>query len=178
MTPRDPETYDPSTVPEWARETIAQIAREHPENLAYNLDRVAEIEAAKRHAAGHPPTPPEPANPRDLLHLSAIQAWQALASGQPAPGLDPDVEQAIYEAFTTSDGHQVDQLCDDWLNLARQRGITVDDERGELRPDLLDAISHTISAAIWYGLTTGYLTLTGSYHIPRKFMAARAMSTW
>jgi hypothetical protein len=30
---------------------------------------------------------------------------------------------------------------------------------------MLDAISHTISAAIWFGLTTGYLTLTGRYTI-------------
>lgn len=106
--------------------------------------------------------------PPDLLHLCAIRTWQALAGGQPARGLDPDLEQAIYEAFTTSDGHQVDQLCDGWLDLARQAGITVDEHR-ELRPDVLDAISHTVSAAIWFGLTTGYLTLTGSYRIPRKF---------
>jgi hypothetical protein len=106
--------------------------------------------------------------PRDLLHLSAIQAWRALAGGQPAPDLDTDLEQAIYEAFATSDGHQVDQLCEDWLDLARQTGIAVDDEHGDLLPDVLDAITHTVSAAIWFGLTTGYLTLTGSYHIPRK----------
>jgi hypothetical protein len=35
------------------------------------------------------------------------------------------------------------------------------------RTDMLDAISHTISAAIWFGLTTGYLTLTGRYTTPR-----------
>jgi hypothetical protein len=35
---------------------------------------------------------------------------------------------------------------------------------------MLDAISHTISAAIWFGLTTGYLTLTGRYTIARKFL--------
>src|SRR6266571_2182018 len=64
----------------------------------------AHDEAAKRHAAEHPP--PQPTEARDLLHLAAIQAWQALASGQPAPGLDPDpdLEQAIYEAFVTRDG--------------------------------------------------------------------------
>jgi hypothetical protein len=107
----------------------------------------------------------------DILHLSAIRTWQALASGQPAPDLDPDLEQVIYEAFVTSDGHyQVDQLCDRWLDLARQRGIAVDDLHGDLRPDVLDAISHTVSAAIWFGLTTGYMTLTGSYRIPRKFL--------
>jgi hypothetical protein len=37
------------------------------------------------------------------------------------------------------------------------------------RPDVLDAITHTVSAAIWFGLTTGYLTLTGRYHI-RKYL--------
>jgi hypothetical protein len=169
--PRDPETYDPSVLPEWARETIAQIAREHPENLAHHLDQVAEIEAAGRRAAENSPPPPD--NPRDLLHLSAIQTWQALAGGRPAPDLDPaDLEQAIYEAFVTSDSwHPVDQLCERWLDLGRQCGLAVDDEQGDLpRTDVLDAISHTISAAIWFGLTTGYLTLTGRYTIPRKFL--------
>jgi hypothetical protein len=88
---------------------------------------------------------------------------------RPAPRPRPaDLEQDIYEAFVTGDGHHhpVDQLCENWLNLARQAGIAVDDEHGDLRPDVLDAITHTISAAIWFGLTTGYLTLTGSYHIP------------
>jgi hypothetical protein len=166
--PPDCTAYDPSAVPEWARETIALIAREHPQDLACHLDRVAEIEAAKRHTAGHPPSPPM--GSRDLLHLSAIQAWQVLARGQPAPGLDPDLEQVIYEAFVTSDGHHVDQLCEGWLETARRCGIAVDDEHGDLLPDVLDAISHTVSAAIWFGLTTGYLTLTGSYHIPRKLL--------
>lgn len=62
------------------------------------------------------------------------------------------------------------QLCEGSLDLARQCGIAVDDEHGELPPDVLDAISHTVSAAIWYSLTTAYLTLTGSYHIPRKVL--------
>jgi hypothetical protein len=88
------------------------------------------------------------------------------------------LEQEIYEAFVTSDGHQVDQLCEDWLELARHCGIAVDDEHGDLRPDILDAISRTVSAAIWYGLTTGYLTLTGGYHIPRKYLPAWTVSTW
>lgn len=43
--------------------------------------------------------------PRDFLHRSAIRTWQALAGGQPTPDLDPAaLEQAIYEAFVTSDG--------------------------------------------------------------------------
>ena len=141
-----------------------------PQDLACHLDHVAEIEAARQHAAGHPPPPPPPMEPRDFLHLGAIGTWQALASGQPAPGLDPDLEQAIYEAFVTSDRHQAGQLCENWLDLARQAGIPVENQDGDLRPDVLDAITHTVSAAIWFGLTTGYLTLTGRYHIPRKFL--------
>jgi hypothetical protein len=54
--------------------------------------------------------------------------------------------------------------------LARQCGIAVDDEYGDLLPGVLDATSRTVSQAIWFGLTTGYLTLTGSYYIPRKFL--------
>jgi hypothetical protein len=109
---------------------------------------------------------------RDFLHLSAIRTWQALAGSRPAPDLDPaDLEQAIDEAFVTSDGRsQVDQLCEGWLDLARQCGLAVEDQDGDLRPDVLDAITHTVSAAIWFGLTTGYLRLTGRYTIPRKFL--------
>jgi hypothetical protein len=110
--------------------------------------------------------------PLGFLHLSAIRAWQALASGRPIPSPDPaDLEQAIYEAFVTSDGrYQVDQLCEGWLDLARQHSIAVEDQDGDLRPEVLDTITHTVSAAIWFGLTTGYLALTGSYHIPRTFL--------
>ena len=53
MTTRDPGTYDPGAVPAWARETIGRVAREHPEALAFHLDHVAEIEAAKRHPRHH-----------------------------------------------------------------------------------------------------------------------------
>ena len=71
----------------------------------------------------------------------------------------------------TSDGrNEIDQLCEGWLELAGQCGITVNDEHGDPRPDIRDAITRTVSAAIWFGLTTGYLTLTGRYHIPRKFL--------
>jgi hypothetical protein len=31
----------------------------------------------------------------------------------------------------------------------------VADQDGELLPDVLDAVSHTVSAVIWFGLTTG-----------------------
>lgn len=121
-----------------------------------------------------PPPPAPPTETRDLLDLSAIQAWQALAAVSPAPDLDPaGLEQAIYEAFVTRDGHhQVDKLCDGWLDLARQCGLAVEGQDGELLIDVLDAISHTISQAIWFGLTTGYLTLTGRYTSPASSFPA------
>jgi hypothetical protein len=28
-----------------------------------------------------------------------------------------------------------------------------------------------VTAAIWFGITAGYFTLTGSYYIPRKYLA-------
>ena len=63
-----------------------------------------------------------------------------------------DLEQAIYEAFATSDGwHPVDHPCDGWLDLARQCGLAVADRDGTLLPDVLDAISHIVPAAIWFG---------------------------
>jgi hypothetical protein len=178
MTSHDSKICDPGTVPEWARESTAQIAREHPENLASHLRHIAEIEAANRYLAEHPPAPPPSLEPLDFLHLSAIRTWQALASRRPAPDLDrADLQQVIYEVFVTSDGrYQVDQLCEGWLAAARQCGIAVEDEHGDLRPDLLDAITHTVTDAIWFGLTTGYLTLTGgNYTIPRKLLGARGL---
>jgi hypothetical protein len=62
----------------------------------------------------------------------------------------------------------VDQLCEDWLDAARQCGIPVHDQDGEPPAEVLDAIERTIAAAIWFGITTGHLTLTGSYDIPSK----------
>jgi hypothetical protein len=116
-----------------------------------------------------PVTPP--VRPRDALHLSAVRAWQALTSGEPTPDLDPAVlQEAIYEAFVTSDGHPVDRLCDGWLELARRCGLPVEDESGDLRPEVLDAITHTVSEAIWFGLTTGHLVLTDEYHVPGRFL--------
>jgi hypothetical protein len=46
----------------------------------------------------------------------------------------------------------------------------VNDQHGDPRPDIRDAITRTVSAAIWFGLTSGYLTLAGRYHILRKFL--------
>jgi hypothetical protein len=116
----------------WPRHA-AWVRRCHPQDLAYCLDYVAEIEAARQHAAGHPLPPLE--NLRDFLHLSVIQAWQALADGRPTPDHDPAaLEQTTYEAFVTSDGrHPVNQLCEHWLDLARQCGIAVHDQDGDPR---------------------------------------------
>jgi hypothetical protein len=105
---------------------------------------------------------------RDFLHLRAVRAWRALASGQPAPALDPaTLEQGIYDAF--GGDSPVHELCDDYLNAARQRGITVDGEDGEILPDVLDIISTVITAAFWSGLTTGHHAIAGGVHyVPRK----------
>lgn len=165
--------YDPSAVPEWARQSTARTAREHPENLPGQLSHVAEIEAARRYTAEHPaPPPPPPDNPRDFLHLAAIEAWQAIAAGRPAPVIDPlALYQDIHDAFTAGSGiSPVERLVEDWYDQARQCGITVDGVDGELRPGIDDAITRTVIASILFGVTTGYLTLAGSYHIPRRFL--------
>jgi putative transposase len=47
----------------------------------------------------------------------------------------------------------------------------VDDRHGNLPPGVPEAISRTVPAAGWSGLTTGYLTLAGSYRLPRRFLA-------
>lgn len=165
--------YDPAAVPEWERESIARTARNHPENLPGQLSHVAEIEAAKRYLAEHPaPQPPPPDNARDFLHLAAIEAWQAIAHGRPAPDMDPvELFQELHEVFAPGTRiTPVEQLIEDWYELARACGIAVTDEDGELRPEVDAAITRTVTASIWFGITTGYLTLAGSYQIPRKFL--------
>jgi hypothetical protein len=161
--------YEPGTVPEWARESTASIARDHPETLPGHLYKVAEIEAARRYGIAHPVTPPPlPDDPRECLHLFAVRAWRCLASGQPAPALDlTALGQGIYEAF--GGDSPVDELCDEWLNAARQRGITVDGEDGEILPDFLETISQVITAAFWSGLTTGHYAITREFSTPHKF---------
>jgi hypothetical protein len=104
--------------------------------------------------------------------VAAIRAWQAETAGRPAPAVDPAaLQQVIYEAFVTIDGDsRVDRLCEDGLDLARTCGLTVEDARGELLPDVLDAIIRIITQAIWFGLTTGYLMMAGSYHTPYRLL--------
>jgi hypothetical protein len=78
----------------------------------------------------------------------------------------------MYDTFTAGNGaSSVEQLIEDWYDLARQCGITVHDGHGGLLPEVDAAIARTVTAAIWFGITTGYLTLTGSCHIPRKYLA-------
>jgi hypothetical protein len=64
----------------------------------------------------------------------------------------------------------LDQLCEDWLNAAREHGITVDDEDGEILSAVICTISPLITAAFWSGLTTGHYTITGQVFTPRKFL--------
>ena len=56
----------------------------------------------------------------------------------------------------------------DCYELARKGGITVTDEDDELRPDIDRAITCTVTASVWFGITTGYLALTGSYGVPNR----------
>jgi hypothetical protein len=151
--------YDLAAVPEWARESIARTAREHPENLPGQLSHVAEVEAARRYEAEHPAPQPPPDSPRDWLHLAAIEAWQAIAHGQPAPGMDPaELFQDLHDVFAAGTTiTPVEQLIEDWYELARECGINVTGAGGELRPDIDQAITRTVTAAIWFGITTGYL---------------------
>jgi hypothetical protein len=117
--------------------------------------------------------PDLPANPtqepRNFLHLLAIGAWRALASGQPVPDLHPDLlEQEIRDAFGGSS--PIDELFDQWLEAARQSGITVDDRDGDILPAATQTILPVLTAAFWSGLTTGHHAIAGGYGVPRKLM--------
>lgn len=48
----------------------------------------------------------------------------------------------------------------------------MDDGHGGLLPGVDDAITRTVTGAVWLGITTGYLTLTGSCRIPASACAA------
>jgi hypothetical protein len=173
--------YDPATVPAWACEQTGRIAREQPRSLASWLEHVAEAETARQRTAARPPAPPAPPqDPRDFLHLLAIQAWRALASGQPAPGLDPVLlGQEIRDAFGGTS--PVDELCDEWLEAARERDIAVDDEDGDILPAVIETIMPVLTAAFWSGLTTGHHSIAGGkYFVPRKLMpyCGNAAGSW
>lgn len=159
--------FDPEAVPEWARESVARTARDHPGNLPFVLGHVAEIEDARRYLAAHPPVMPDPPeDPREYLHLLAVGAWRALASGQPAPGVDPiALDEGIRAACGGSD--PIEELCESWLEAAREHGITVNDDNGDA---LLATIIPVITAAFWSGLTTGHYALTRECSTPRRFL--------
>jgi hypothetical protein len=159
--------YDPAAVPEWARESVACTARDHPGNLPFVLGHVAEIEDARRYLAAHPPVAPDPPeDPREYLHLLAVAAHRALASGRPAPGVDPiALDQGIRAACGGSD--PIDELCESWLAAAREHGITVDGESGDT---LLATVIPVITAAFWSGLTTGHYAVTRECSTPRRFL--------
>jgi hypothetical protein len=78
------------------------------------------------------------------------------------------------EAFETSGSQNpIDEFYCTWEDVAREHAITVTDGHGDLLPELDAAITGLITAAIWFGITTGYFTIAGgTYHIPRKFLAA------
>lgn len=58
-----------------------------------------------------------------------------------------------------------------WEEIADRHGFPVADERGDLVPKVADAITGLITAAIWFGITTGHHAIAcGRYHIPRRLM--------
>ena len=112
------------------------------------------------------------ARARDALHQAAVEARQAVARRQPAPDLDPDeLFQALHLLFAPGSAiSPVEQLIEDWYELARQCGINVNDENGELRPDVDEAITRVVTASIWFGITTGHHAVAGGVQfVPRQF---------
>jgi hypothetical protein len=153
---------------------VIQVERDQPDALPHILNWLADIESAKTYLAEHPAPPPTLLSPLDYLYLSVIQTWVALSEDSPAPTLGrQDLHEAIYSEFRTHDGqHHVDRLCDEWLAAAREIGLAVEDDDGDLLPDVCEAITHTVSEAIWFALTEGYATMTGGrYDVPHRFLS-------
>lgn len=160
---------------------FARTARDHPEDLPFALEHVAEVEDAKRHLTEHPSArPPLPEDPREFLHLLAVEAWRALAGGWPAPSLDlAALEEGIDEALGKDS--PIDWLCDDWLEEASEQGMVVYDADGEILPGVLGPVSRVITAAFWAGLTTGHYAITREVSTPRRFLpyfGSSAAGTW
>jgi hypothetical protein len=61
----------------------------------------------------------------------------------------------------------IDELCENWLEAAREHGITVDDEHGDI---LLATVIPVVTAAFWSGLTTGHYAITRECSAPRRFL--------
>jgi hypothetical protein len=53
-----------------------------------------------------------------------------------------------------------------WEEIAERHGFPSRD----LLPEVDDAITGLVTAAIWFGVTTWYLTLADGYHVPRRFL--------
>lgn len=125
-------------------------------------------------ATGYGPATVPSGDARDFLHLCAIRAWHALAAGMPAPDLDPVVLETEIDAAFGGDS-PVSELCERWLQTAREHGIEVDGDDGDI---LMNTVFPVITAAFWSGLTTGHHAITGGAHfIPRKFMP-RGEGSW
>jgi hypothetical protein len=105
---------------------------------------------------------------RGYLRLNASRAWHALATGQPAPAPDlAAIDQAVYDTFHGDS--PINELCDDYFNAAREHGIAVEGEDGQVLPGVLDTVSQVITAAFWSGLTTGHYAITRRFSTPGKF---------
>ncbi len=111
------------------------------------------------------------AEAREDLHLAAIEAWEAIDRNQPAPDIDPaELFEELHLLFAPGNAiSPVEQLIEDWYELARQSGINVNDENGDLRPEIDQAITRAVTASVWFGITTGYQAIAGGPHpVPRK----------
>ena len=86
--------------------------------------------------------------------------------------MDPaELFQELHDLFAPGDSiTPVEQLIEDWYELARECGINVNAEHGELRPDVDEAITRVVTASIWFGVTAGYHAIAGGAHfVPNKF---------
>jgi hypothetical protein len=64
-------------------------------------------------------------------------------------------------------GDPIDELCESWLEAAREHGIAVDGANGDT---LLATVIPVITAAFWSGLTTGHYAVTRECSTPRRFL--------
>jgi hypothetical protein len=75
------------------------------------------------------------------------------------------------DAFRASDGtHLTGQFYCRWEAIAGRHGFPVHDEHGDLLSEVDDKITGLITAAIWFGVTTGHLALASSHHVPRRLL--------
>lgn len=95
----------------------------------------------------------------------SLPRWQSTCAwNRPArPGVDPVILATEISAAFGGDS-PVDQLCDDRLNAARERGITVDGEDGEILDDIIQIIMPVITAAFWSALPRA------PHHRQRQFL--------